>query len=124
MRFRRNKRQRPSFFISVTPVVNVLFLLLMIFALSLGAQLRPDHGFPKKFGAAHSPAMTVLILPEKVLLDGRPVNEQTLPGLPRNGDIVILAGKDIPYFRVAGILEGLRSTGHTRLSLATKPVDK
>jgi biopolymer transport protein ExbD len=123
MRFRRNKRQRPGFIITITPLVNVLFLLLMIFALSLGAQLRPDHGFLKRGGSAPSPSMTVLILPGKVLLDGRTVNDQALPALPRNRDIVIRVGKDIPYSRVAGILERLRSTGHTRLSLATKPVN-
>jgi biopolymer transport protein ExbD len=68
--------------------------------------------------------MVVVVLPGKVVIDGKPVSDGTLKGLPRNRDIVILASKEIPYSQVISILDVLRTSGHTRLSLATKPVNE
>ena len=42
--------------------------------------------------------------------------------LPTDTDIVILADKNIPYFRVMAVLDTLRSSGHERISLATRPL--
>ena len=42
--------------------------------------------------------------------------------MPFDQDIVVLAYKDIPYYRVIQVLDILRSSKHERISLATKPI--
>ncbi|MGO9147594.1 MAG: ExbD/TolR family protein [Desulfomonilia bacterium] len=123
MRFRRNKHKRRIAFIDTTPVVNVVFLLLIFFLLSIGVPYGLKSG--SMAGASGTPAtgpMTIIVMPDKVLINGKPVSEQVLPGLPRNRDILILASRDISFFKVSSILDVLRTSGHTRLSLATSPV--
>jgi biopolymer transport protein ExbD len=123
MRFRRNKRLKNKSIIDITPLVNVVFLLLVFLLLAMGVPL----GFKQNtmIGQREIPAissMVVVVLPGKVVIDGKTVSDKTLQGLPRNRDIVILASKEIPYSQVISILDVLRISGHTRLSLATKPV--
>jgi biopolymer transport protein ExbD len=123
MRFRRNKRLKNKSLIDITPLVNVAFLLLVFWLLAMGVPLGLKQS--TLIGQREIPAissMVVVVLPGKVVMDGKPVSEGTLQGLPRNRDIVILASKEIPYSQVISILEILRASGHTRLSLATKPV--
>jgi biopolymer transport protein ExbD len=123
MRFRRNKRLKDKSIIDITPLVNVVFLLLVFLLLAMGVPL----GFKQNtlIGQGEIPAgssMVVVVFPGKVVIDGKPASDGTLQGLPRNRDIVILASKETPYPRVISILDVLRTSGHTRLSLATKPV--
>jgi biopolymer transport protein ExbD len=123
MRFRRNKRLKNKSIFDITPLVNVVFLLLVFLLLAMGVPLGLKQG--TVIGQGEIPAissMIVVVLPGKVVIDGKPVSDKNLQGLPRNTDIVILASKEIPYFRVICILDVLRISGHTRLSLATKPV--
>jgi biopolymer transport protein ExbD len=127
MRFRRNKSQRRISVIETTPLVNVVFLLLIFFLLSMGLPLRLNEvNHPSSmigsWGTPTSNPVTVVVLPEQIILNGKPVSEQTLSELPRNRDITILASRDIPYFKVINVLDVLRASGHTRLSLATKPL--
>jgi biopolymer transport protein ExbD len=123
MRFRRNKRLKDKSLVDITHLVNVVFLLLVFLLLAVGVPLGLNQGSligQGKISAGSS--LVVVILPGKVVMDGKPVNDGTLQGLPRNMDIVILASKEVPYLRVMSILNILRTSGHTRLSLATKPV--
>jgi biopolymer transport protein ExbD len=123
MRFRRNKRLKNKSLIDITPLVNVVFLLLVFLLLAMGVPLGLKQN--TMIGQGGIPAigsMVVVVLPGKVVIDGKSVSYGTLQGLPCNRDIVILASKEIPYSRVISILDVLRTSGHTRLSLATKPV--
>ena len=58
----------------------------------------------------------------EVIIDGRPADREVISGLPRDREIVVMASRDIPYFRVMDVLDVLRTSGHMRLSLATRPV--
>jgi biopolymer transport protein ExbD len=121
MRFRRNIRLKNKSLIDIIPLVNVVFLLMVFLLLAMGVPLGLKHG--TLIGQREIPAigsMVVVVLPGKVVIDGKPVSDGTLQGLPRYRDIVILASKEIPYSRVISILDVLRTSGHTRLSLATK----
>ncbi len=125
MRFRRNKRLKNKSIIDITPLVNVVFLLLVFLLLAMGVPLGLKQN--SLIGQREIPAgssMVVVVLPGKVVIDDKPVSDGTLQGLPRNRDIVILASKEIPYSQVVSILDVLRTSGHTRLSLATKPVNE
>jgi biopolymer transport protein ExbD len=123
MRFRRNKRLKNKSLIDITPLVSVIFLLLVFLLLAMGVPLGLKQN--TLIGQGEIPAgasMVVVVLPGRVVMDGKLVSDGTLQGLPRNRDIVILASKEIPYSRVISILDVLRTSGHTRLFLATKPV--
>jgi biopolymer transport protein ExbD len=123
MRFRRNKRLKDKSLVDITHLVNVVFLLLVFLLLAVGVPLGLNQGSligQGKISAGSS--AVVVVLPGKVVMDGKPINGGTLEGLPHNMDIVILASKEVPYLRVMSILDILRTSGHTRLSLATKPV--
>jgi biopolymer transport protein ExbD len=123
MRFRRNKRLKSKSFIDITALVNGVFLLLVFLLLATGVPLGlKDGNLIGQGGISAGASMVVVVLPGKVVMDGKPVSHGALQGLPRNRDIVILASKEIPYSQVINILDVLRKSGHTRLSLATKPV--
>jgi biopolymer transport protein ExbD len=90
MRFRRNKKNRIISVLDTTPLVNVVYLLLIFFLLLMGLPLRtsePDL-LTSTSGRRGTTAgsMTVVILPEQIIIDGKPVSDQTLAGLPRDRD--------------------------------------
>ncbi len=123
MRFRRNKRLKNKSLIDITPLVSIVFLLLVFLLLATGVPLGLKQDTLIRQGEDPSGAsMVLVVLPGIVVMDGKPMSNGTLQGLPRNRDMVILASKEIPYSRVISILEVLRTSGHTRISLATKPL--
>jgi biopolymer transport protein ExbD len=123
MRFRRNKRLKDKSLIDITPLVNVIFLLLVFLLLATGVPLGLKQDTLIRQGEVPSGAsMVLVVLPGTVVMDGKPLSDGILQGLPRNRDIVILASKETPYSRVISILDVLRTSGHTRISLATKPL--
>jgi hypothetical protein len=83
MRFRRNKRLKNKSIIDITPLVNVVFLLLVFLLLAMGVPL----GFKQNtmIGQREIPAissMVVVVLPGKVVIDGKTVSDKILQGLP------------------------------------------
>ena len=62
------------------------------------------------------------LVKKKMGLEGAPVALEALEELPVPQDIIILAEREVPYFRVMHVLDVLKSSGHERVSLATKPV--
>jgi len=105
--------------------VDVVFLLLIFFMLSLGSPLKiSEVNLPESSSgsALSKQAITVIISPETILIDGKDSEQDALTMLPTDQDIIVLAYRDIPYFRVIQVLDVLRSSEHERISLATKPV--
>ncbi|HHO75413.1 MAG TPA: biopolymer transporter ExbD [Deltaproteobacteria bacterium] len=124
MKFRR-KRDKSISTIDITPLVDVVFLLLIFFMLSLGSPLKiSEVNLPESSSgsALSKQAITVIISPETILIDGKDSEQDALTMLPTDQDIIVLAYRDIPYFRVIQVLDVLRSSEHERISLATKPV--
>ena len=123
MRFRRSKHKRSIALIDTAPVVNVVFLLFIFFLLSITIPIGQRSGsMAGARGSLAAGPMAVIVMPDKILMNGNSVSEQALKGLPHDRDILILASRDIPYFKLSGVLNALRTSGHTRLSLSTRPV--
>jgi biopolymer transport protein ExbD len=124
MRF-RHRKDRGISAIDITPLVDVVFLLLIFFMLSLGSPLKISQvDLPESVsgdGLARE-AVTVAIRSGGLLIDGREAGRDMLASLPAEKDIVILADKSVAYFEVITILDALRSSGHERISLATRPL--
>lgn len=124
MRFRRTRDKNISA-IDITPLVDVVFLLLIFFMLSLGSPLKiSEVNLPESTSgeALSKQAITVVISAENILVDGQISQQESLKTLPFDQDIVVLAYRDIPYYRVIQVLDTLRSSKHERISLATKPI--
>jgi biopolymer transport protein ExbD len=123
MRFRRNKQFITLSVIDTTLVVNVVFLILILLLsmkLPIGETLHVAGG---AIGMPAAGSTTIVVLPESVVIDGKQANDQSLKGLPRNRDFIIQASRVIPYSKVLSVLDAMRASGHTRLSLATKPLN-
>lgn len=124
MRFRKTRDKNISA-IDITPLVDVVFLLLIFFMLSLGSPLKiSEVNLPESTSgeALSKQAITVVISAENILVDGQISQQESLKTLPFDQDIVVLAYRDIPYYRVIQVLDILRSSKHERISLATKPI--
>ena len=124
MKFRR-KRDKNISAIDITPLVDVVFLLLIFFMLSIGSPLKiSEVNIPESSSGESLSKQTiaVIISPDTIVVDGQITTEAALKTLPSDQDIVVLAYKDIPYYRVIRVLDILRTSDHERISLATKPI--
>lgn len=126
MRFRKRKpNSRNTSGFDVTPLVDVMFLLQIFFLLTLGSSLNiSEVSLPGSNSgtALAKEAITVTVSSKGLSINGRSSKEGDLEKLPPDKDIVILAAKDIPYVKVVSALDTLRSSGHGRVCLATKPL--
>jgi biopolymer transport protein ExbD len=125
MQFRKRKRGLSTSAFDVTPLVDIMFLMQIFFLLTLGTPLKIN---PVSLPETNSgdvltrEAIPVVIAPDELLINGHSVREDELKALPKDKDIIILASRDIPYFRVMAMLDVLKSSGHDKVSLATKPL--
>ncbi|MCU0575882.1 MAG: biopolymer transporter ExbD [Desulfobacterota bacterium] len=105
--------------------MDVVFLLQIFFLLTIGSPLMlSEVNLPATISGKSvvTDTVTVIILPQEVIINGKQADQQAIYGLPRDREIVIMASREIPYFKVMDVLDSLRTSGHTRLSLATRPV--
>lgn len=105
--------------------MDVVFLLLIFFMLSFGSPMQGSYiNLPEATEGQELSlkALSILITSTEITLEGAPVALEALEELPVPQDIIILAEREVPYFRVMHVLDVLKSSGHERVSLATKPV--
>lgn len=113
-------RRRPS----LTPMIDVVFLLLVFFMLA--ARFGADHALPLAGGNAgdgdwQGPPRLLTILPAAVLLNGRPVAPEGLAGelaalMPGPAAPVLLrAGDGTRLARMVEVIDTLRAAGLSRL---------
>ncbi|MEA3222692.1 MAG: biopolymer transporter ExbD [Thermodesulfobacteriota bacterium] len=124
MKFRRTKDKHIAA-IDIAPLVDVVFLLLIFFMLSFGSPINlssVDLPESKSGSELSKQALTVAISEKEILIDGKPSDKQGLLSLPKGADIIVEAKRDIPYFKVIEVLDILRTSGHNKISLATKAV--
>ena len=122
MRFRRQK-DRDIAALDIAPLVDVVFLLLIFFLLSMGEPVRQTRvQLPEASTGGHivKQAIYLVIAKDGIFLDGKPCSINETRSLPMDKDIIIEAQRDIPYYRVVRVLDALRVSGHKRISLATR----
>ena len=125
MQFRKRKRGLSTAAFDVTPLVDIMSLMQIFFLLTLGTPLKINPvNLPETNGGdtLTREAVTVTVSPGELLINGHVAREGELGGLPKDKDIIILAPKDITYLEVITVLDVLKSSGHDRISLATKPL--
>ena len=114
--------------INVTPFVDVMLVLLIIFMVTAPLlQQGVDVDLPKASGQTMSPAERVIITIKKggkIYLDKTAVTLDTLrEGLSgKTGEEVFLkADKDVPYGVVVAVMGELREIGIEKLGMVTEP---
>ncbi|MBN1635473.1 MAG: biopolymer transporter ExbD [Deltaproteobacteria bacterium] len=125
MRFRR-KRDKRIAAIDIAPLVDVVFLLLIFFMLTIGPPLKVNRVELPESSKGENPSLeqsvAISILADEIMIDGMQTKPGDLESIPKTQDIIILAQKNIPYFRVIEVLDVLRNSDHKRVSLATTAI--
>jgi biopolymer transport protein ExbD len=116
---------RPRRRISLTPMIDVVFLLLVFFMLA--ARFGAEQAIPLRIGAGagewEGPPRLVDVLPEGQRLNGVPVTPEALvkdlaPLVEAPTDPIILRPRDgASLQRLVDVMEALSAAGHTGLVL-------
>ena len=132
----RQKPSSPMSDINVTPLVDVMLVLVVIFILaapmlasSLRVQLPAAQGVQPISPAAHSEALRLEITAQgELLLQGQPVAEsalqQQLQELGRSqpeAELQLSADTSVPYGRVVQVMGWAHAAGLTRIGFVATP---
>lgn len=114
--------------INVTPFVDVMLVLLIIFMVTAPLmQQGIDVDLPQAKGKEMSPAERTIITIKKdgkLYLDKESVTMETLGATllkNRDRDVFLKADKDVPYGMVVTVMGELRSIGIEKLGMITEP---
>lgn len=114
--------------INVTPFVDVMLVLLIIFMVTAPLlQQGIDVDLPEAKGKEMSPAERTIITIKKdgkIYLDKASVTMDTLSttlSKNRNREVFLKADKDVPYGMVVTVMGELRSIGIEKLGMITEP---
>jgi biopolymer transport protein TolR len=122
------RRRRVLSEINVTPFVDVMLVLLVIFMVTAPLlQQGIDVNLPQAKGKELSPVERVVITIKKngkIYIDNTAVTIKTLKSrLSRrtNREVFLKADKDVPYGVVVAVMGELREIGIERLGMVTEP---
>jgi len=120
----RRRKSRRFADIDITPLIDVLFMLIIFFVLTATfIQGKLDIDLPSGEGETSEMKNTMILTIEKdgaIFWDGLRVAQEELPELARGAgdrDILIAGDKNAPYGRVAEVLSILRKVGVTSAGL-------
>jgi biopolymer transport protein ExbD/biopolymer transport protein TolR len=122
--------------INITPLVDVVLVLLLIFMLTAPVlQSGIDVAIPKTRTVAQvtDERMVVTIDREQnVFLQDKPVNVNELParlrstgkGDPAKRVIYLRADERVPFGAFASVMDAVKQAGITNISIVTRPIEK
>ncbi len=114
----RRRKSRRFADIDVTPLIDVLFMLIIFFVLTATfIQGKLDIDLPSGKSETSDMKRTVTLTVEKdgaIFWDGTRITREEIPGLAKvagDREILIAGDKNAPYGRVAEVLSILRKAG-------------
>src|SRR6202522_4792616 len=121
--------------INITPLVDVVLVLLLIFMLTAPVlQSGVEVAIPKTrtVNQLTEERMVVTIDREQnVFLQDKPVNVNQLPSLLRTGKgdpskkiIYLRADERVPFGAFASVMDAVKQAGITNISIVTQPIQK
>jgi biopolymer transport protein ExbD len=130
-RLERNPGSKPMSDINMTPLIDVMLVLLVIFIVTaplLASSLKLE--LPRAEGGAPSEAQTLLALgldaEGRLFIDDQPVSPQALDERLRAAaaadpatEVLLRADQRVPYGRVAALIGALQAAGLTRIGFVT-----
>lgn len=121
--------------INVTPLVDVMLVLLIIFMVAAPMMIQGvDVNLPKteakNIKTSDEPLMLTVNSKKEIFLESHPI---PLEGLElkirkifenrRNKEVLLRADKDIPYGFVINVIASVKKAGIEKLGMVTEPVD-
>ncbi len=122
--------------INITPLVDVVLVLLLIFMISAPVlQSGVEVAIPKTrtVNALSEERMVVTINKDQnVFLQDKPINinelstrlKATVTGDPARRVIYVRADEQVPFGAFASVMDAVKQAGITNISIVTRPVDK
>jgi biopolymer transport protein TolR len=135
-RFERKSPPRPMGDINVTPLVDVMLVLVVIFILAaplLASSIRLQLPQGGETGAPQdsAPAVTVALDRDgKLFLNDHPIEPgplaerfaQAAQSRP-DTEVRLRADREVPYGKVVGVMDAARKAGLGRIGFVTDPID-
>lgn len=128
-RFSRRSQEEPSSGITLAPMIDVVFLLLIFFMVTTTFSSRPGIkvDLPSSGGQVEVPAdQWVVSMTQEgtVYLNEQKVSLDTLESRLRSKPMPVLlrADEKIPHGLVVAVLDRVRSAGIQKLNLSTRPI--
>ena len=121
----RRRKSRRFADIDITPLIDVLFMLIIFFVLTATfIQGKLDIDLPSGKGETPDVKSTLTLTVERdgtIFWEGVRISEGELPELARGAREILIAGdKNAPYGRIAEVLSILRKEGITSAGLLTE----
>lgn len=127
--FQRSEEETPSLGITMAPLIDVVFLLLIFFMISTTFRVRPglELNLPRSGGQTQVPSdrWVVSLNPEgEIYLNQEKTTLSSLESRIRanNRPVVVRADKTIPHGLVVSVLDRIRSAGVDTVDLSTQPL--
>lgn len=121
--------------INITPLVDVVLVLLLIFMLTAPVlQSGVDVAIPKTRTVNQLTEVRMVVTIDKdqnVYLQDKPVNVNQLPALLRNAEgsaapakriIYLRADERVPFGAFASVMDAVKQAGITNISIVTRPI--
>lgn len=131
MQFKIRQRETPS--IEITPLIDVVFLLLLFFVVSTEFSARPGLMINLPEIKTGKPVTTAVKLDVSITsagdiyIDGEPVAEKNLKSVlkkaarnPESTVVVLSADKSIPHGRIVSMMDIMRSLGLKKMVIAAR----
>ena len=123
--------------INITPLVDVVLVLLLIFMLTAPVlQSGVDVAIPKTRTVSQLTEVRMVVTIDKdqnVFLQDKPVNVNQLPTLLRNATasakpaqriIYLRADERVPFGAFASVMDAVKQAGITNISIVTRPIQQ
>ena len=123
--------------INITPLVDVVLVLLLIFMLTAPVlQSGVDVAIPKTRTVNQLTEVRMVVTIDKdqnVFLQDKPVNVNQLPTLLRNATasaksaqriIYLRADERVPFGAFASVMDAVKQAGITNISIVTRPIQQ
>lgn len=128
--FRRSEEETPSLGITMAPLIDVVFLLLIFFMISTTFRVRPglELNLPRSGGQTQVPSerWVVSLNPDgEIYLNEEKTTLSSLESRIRSDHkpVVVRADETIPHGLVVSVLDRIRSAGVDTVNLSTRPLN-
>jgi biopolymer transport protein TolR len=130
----RGKTQTAMADINITPLVDVVLVLLLIFMLTApvlqsGIQVAVPHTRTvKQLTEVH--LVVTIDKDQNVFLQDKPVNIHQLPALLRSNPtdqkkvVYVRADQKVPFGAFASVMDAVKQAGIDNISIVTQPIDR
>jgi biopolymer transport protein ExbD/biopolymer transport protein TolR len=131
-RLERNPGSQPMSEINMTPLIDVMLVLLVIFIVTaplIASSLKLDLPRAQAAGAGQAPAFIALALDAegRLFLDEKPADKEAVIERARQAarrnpatEVQLRADQRVPYGRVAELIGWMQAAGLTRIGFVTE----